>query len=76
MPHVGSVSGMSDRVLIAVAAAVISVLAVMLIAGHGPWAGKTLLTISDEHGLNAGDLPVLAAWVAGVSACAVLWRRR
>ena len=34
-----------------------SILCVLLIAGHGPWAGQTLWEISLSHGLNTGDLP-------------------
>lgn len=67
---------MSDRLLLALAVAALSVLAFGLLAGHGPWAGPTLVAFGGHHGLNLGDLPVLAAWAVGVGACAVLARRR
>lgn len=67
---------MPERLLIAVVAVVLTALAAALVAGHGPWAGTTLATLGDHHGLNSGDLPVLAAWVAGLGACVMLWRRR
>jgi hypothetical protein len=46
----------------------LSALALLLIAGHGPWAGPTLIDVSQGHGLNVGDVPVLGAWVAGLVA--------
>ena len=53
---------------------VTSTLCVLLIAGHGPWAGETLWEISLSHGLNTGDLPVLAMWGASLWMCWLLWR--
>ena len=59
-------------------ALVLSVLTLLLIAGHGPWAGEAIpgLTLSADHGLNTGDLPVLALWVVGMLGCGHLLRRR
>lgn len=58
-------------------ALVISVLTLLLLAGHGPWAGRPIdvLTLSSEHGLNTGDLPVLGLWLAGMLGCGSLLRR-
>lgn len=66
---------MSDRALIATAAVAITVLTVLLVAGHGPWAGGPLIGLGSDHGLNVGDVPVVAAWAAGMAACVTLWRR-
>ncbi|NHC23852.1 hypothetical protein G6553_11795 [Nocardioides sp. IC4_145] len=63
------------RLLAIVLAEVVSILCVLLIAGHGPWAGPVLLGLSEDHGLNAGDVPVLGLWLLGLAACAGLWRR-
>lgn len=62
------------RLLAIVLAEVVSILAVLLIAGHGPWAGPVLVAFSEDHGLNVGDVPVLLLWAAGLAACAALWR--
>lgn len=37
-------------------------LMLLLIAGHGPWAGPVILTVTADHGLNVGDIPVLLVW--------------
>ncbi|MDN4163323.1 hypothetical protein [Nocardioides abyssi] len=63
------------RLLAVVLAEVVSILSVLLIAGHGPWAGPLLLKVSENHGLNVGDVPVLVLWVAGLAASVELWRR-
>lgn len=55
---------------------VVSGLTFGLIAGHGPWAGRELIAVSERHGLNNGDLPILAAWLVGVLCCWRLWTRR
>ena len=51
-----------------------SVLCVLLIAGHGPWAGGLLWEVSIGHGLNTGDLPVLTLWGVSLWMCWLLWR--
>ena len=56
-------------------ALVVSVLTVLLLAGHGPWAGETMLDFGGGHGLNTGDIPVLLLWVVGMAGCAHLVRR-
>lgn len=62
------------RLLAIILAEVVSIFSVLLIAGHGPWAGPLLLKVSENHGLNVGDVPVLVLWVAGLAACVSLWR--
>lgn len=53
---------------------VVSVLAVLLIAGHGPWAGRVLLDVGGGHGVNTGDVPVLLLWAGGLWMAWLLWR--
>lgn len=47
----------------------------LLLAGHGPFAGRTIWRLDTSHGLNAGDLPVLALWLVGSVCCLALGRR-
>jgi hypothetical protein len=63
------------RFLVALLAVIVTGLALALVAGHGPWAGRELIDISPTHGINEGDVPVLAAWLVGMLACVLLWRR-
>jgi len=49
-------------------------LTLMSLAGHTPWDGRVLLTVTADHGLHDGDVPVLAAWLLGMVGCAWLWR--
>lgn len=53
---------------------VVSVLAVLLIAGHGPWAGRVLFTVGGGHGVNSGDVPVVLLWACGLYLSWLLWR--
>ncbi|GAA4673106.1 hypothetical protein [Nocardioides nanhaiensis] len=63
------------RPVVLLLAGVLTVLTLLLLAGHGPWAGETLWAINGTtHGLNDGDVPVLVAWAVGMAACAYLWR--
>ena len=66
---------MSDRLLLTVVACVTTCLTMALLAGHGPWAGVTVVRFGNHHGLNSGDLPVLACWTVSMLACWSLWRR-
>ena len=56
-------------------AGVITALTLMLLAGHGPWSGRTVWQVTPNHGLNTGDVPVLAFWGVGMLACLLLLRR-
>ena len=55
---------------------VLTVLTLLLLAGHGPWAGRTVIAFGPRHGLNSGDVPVLFLWAAGMGCCAYLLFRR
>ena len=64
-----------QRLLVLVVWAILNVFTLMLIAGHGPWAGRTIWVIDARHGLNIGDVPVLAGCLLGWIVCGVLfWR--
>ena len=67
---------MRDRGYIVLLACVLTGLTLMLLLGHGPWAGHELFAVSESHGLNSGDVPVLVAYVIGLFGCVQLWRRR
>ncbi|MBB6628471.1 hypothetical protein H5V45_14195 [Nocardioides sp. KIGAM211] len=54
---------------------IISALTLLLLAGHGPWAGHTIWRMDAAHGMNVGDIPVLGMWGIGSLFCLVLlWR--
>ncbi len=36
--------------------------------------GRILVTITEDHGIHAGDLPVVALWLLGTACVAILWR--
>lgn len=46
-------------------------IALLLVTGHEEWAGPTLVAVTPEHGLNEGDVPVVAL---AVLALALIWR--
>jgi hypothetical protein len=52
--------------------AVLSVFTFLLLTGRYINAGPVLLRISDSHGLHAGDLVVVAAWVVATAALLLL----
>lgn len=56
-------------------ALVISILTLLLIAGHGPWSGRTLIAFDPYHGLNSGDLVVIVLWAVGMAGCGYLVRK-
>lgn len=62
--------------LVTVVAGVITALTLLLLAGHGPWSGRIVWQATPNHGLNTGDVPVLAFWGVGMLACLLLLRRR
>lgn len=41
--------------------------AVMMIAGHPPWQGPEVVSLSQTHGLHEGDALALAPLVVGVA---------
>jgi hypothetical protein len=50
------------------------VAAVMMVAGHPPWEGATVLALTDTHGLHRGDVVALAPLLAGVGLAGWCWR--
>ena len=54
---------------------ILSILTLLLLAGHGPWAGHTIWRLDEERGLNSGDVPVLGLWACGSLLCLGLLRR-
>lgn len=64
------------RAIAILLALVISLLALLLLAGHGPWSGRTLVDFGGRHGLNTGDLPVLLLWSVGMAGCGYLLLRK
>jgi hypothetical protein len=67
---------MRTRVLLVLVAAALSVLALRSVAGHDRLAGHTLISLTMDHGIDAGDLPVALVWVVGMVCLALLWPRR
>ena len=67
---------MPAKFLLVVIAGVITVLTILLVAGHGPWAGHEVIRISASHGVNDGDVPVIAAGLLGLLCCWRLWRNQ
>lgn len=73
MPGPGRGPGGAVAVLLAL---VISLLTLLLLAGHGPWAGHTIVDFGGLHGLNTGDIPVLLLWAVGMAGCGYLMSRK
>lgn len=63
------------RVVAIVLAWITSVMTLLLVAGHGPWAGRVLVSFTPNRGLNVGDVLVLGLWGLAMYCCAWLWRR-
>jgi hypothetical protein len=51
------------------------VAAVMMVAGHPPWEGRTVLSLTDTHGLHRGDVVALVPLAAGTGLAAWCWTR-
>jgi hypothetical protein len=66
---------MLNRCLILLVIAVLTTFALMLLKGDGPGSGSVLWAITADHGVNSGDLPVLAGWFIAVGAGLALWFR-
>ena len=71
--RIARVLGM-QRAVVVVLVGVLTLLTLLLLAGHGPWAGPVVWELSSDHGLNRGDVPVVAAYLVGLACCASLWR--
>lgn len=52
-------------VIVGLLLGILSALTLLLLAGHGPWAGQLLWRLDEAHGINVGDVPVLAMWALG-----------
>lgn len=55
-----------------IAAAVLSVFAVLLLDGRYRVEGHVLLRLSETHGIHRGDVLVVGGWLIGIIAIAVL----
>jgi hypothetical protein len=55
-----------------VVGAVLTVFAFLLLTGRYINDGPILVALTDEHGLHAGDLFVIAGWVAAMTALVLL----
>jgi hypothetical protein len=62
-------------VLVGVVMTVLSCLAAILLRGDGPGSGDVLLALGDSHGINHGDVAILALWAIGMAAAGFLVRR-
>lgn len=66
---------MLERGCIVVLAVLLTGLTLVSVAGHGPFAGSVLVTLTYNHGIDEGDVPIAFGWVVGMGCLAVLWRR-
>ena len=66
---------MSERGLIGVVFGSVTLVTLVALAGHGPFAGPVLVGFTSRHGVNVGDLVPLLAWASAGVACWHLWRR-
>ena len=66
---------MRQRTAVVIVFSAMTLVTLMLLAGHGPWAGRPMLKLFGGHGLNVGDVVPLAAWAVSAACCAALWRR-
>lgn len=51
-----------------------AVAAVMMVAGHPPWEGPTVLGLTDTHGLHRGDVVALAPLAVSALLAGWCWR--
>jgi peptidoglycan/LPS O-acetylase OafA/YrhL len=67
----------SARYLAALAAFGLGLLAaVMMIAGHPPWQGPEVVSLSETHGLHEGDALAVGPFVVGIALAWWCLRRR
>ncbi|MCU1370166.1 MAG: hypothetical protein JWO77_1360 [Ilumatobacteraceae bacterium] len=70
MPTGGSRSSTAQRLVAALVALGLGLTAAVLaVAGHPPWEGPTVLSLTETHGLHQGDVIALiplgaGAWLA------------
>lgn len=65
-----------NRGLILAVEGILTAFAVALVIGHGPLAGDQVLFVTYNHGLNSGDILVMAAWLVATSFLIALWVRQ
>jgi hypothetical protein len=51
------------------------VCAVLAIAGHPPWEGRTVIGLTATHGLHEGDVVALVPLIAGFWLATWCWTR-
>jgi hypothetical protein len=66
---------MVSRGLVLVNFAAVTAVTLLLVAGHGPWAGHEIWKITETHGLNSGDLLPIGTWAVSAWCCVALWIR-
>jgi hypothetical protein len=67
----------AGRALAAVTAFGLGVLAAaMMVAGHAPWEGPQVLTLSATHGIHRGDALALVPVLIGAALAGWCWTRR
>jgi hypothetical protein len=64
-----------ERLCLLLLGLVITGLSMRSAVGHDPLSGRALFAITPSHGIDTGDLPVIAAWLLGMICCGLLWRR-
>lgn len=64
----------THRLVLLVAGACLTVLALMLLVVPSAAMGRVLVDFRG-HGLHQGDVPVLGVWAIGIGALALGWRR-
>jgi hypothetical protein len=54
--------------------AILTAFTAVLLLAKRPGMGRILFTVSEEHGIHAGDVPIVALWVVGLVCGALLLR--
>ena len=54
--------------------AILTVFTGLLLLARRPGMGRILVTLSEGHGIHAGDLPVVALWIIGLVSGGLLLR--
>lgn len=67
---------MQRRLYALVVAAVLTLFAVLLLTGRYINDGPILVRVDDAHGLHAGDLFIIAGWVAAMASLGLLLTSR
>jgi hypothetical protein len=54
--------------------AILSGFTFVLLVNRRPGVGRILFELTEEHGVHAGDVPVVGLWVLGMVCCVLLLR--